>query len=292
MVERIPVVVVSGFLGSGKTSLVRHLLDEARQRGERLAIVSNEFGALGIDRALLGGAAAAGGPAIRELEGGCVCCELTDDLVQALEALRREVAPDRIAIETSGVALPYDVQLTLWRPPVAEWIADDLGVVVVNAEQLAEGRDLGDTFEHQVTAADLLVLNQVDRVDEALLPALEERLRALEPEATIVRAVHGRVAPALLEPPPTSEPGPPPARAHPHAHESFTRQTLEVEAGIAPAVLVERLRALGALRAKGWVETDAGPRLVQGVGRRIELLPGTPPAPEWAHRVVVIRRGD
>jgi cobalamin biosynthesis protein CobW len=289
MVERIPVVVVSGFLGSGKTSLVRHLLEEAQRRGERLAVVSNEFGALGIDRALLGGAAVGGGPAIRELEGGCVCCELTDDLVQALEALRREVRPDRIAIETSGVALPYDVQLTLWRPPVAEWIADDVGVVVVNAEQLAEGRDLGDTFEHQVTAADLLVLNQVDRVAEALLPALEARLRALEPEATILRATHGRVPPTLLEP---IEPGPPPPRPHPHAHESFTRETLEVEPGVDPAALVERLRGLGALRAKGWAETSEGPRLVQGVGRRIELLPGAPPGPEWARRVVVIRRGD
>src|SRR5690606_36261112 len=192
MPERIPIVVVSGFLGSGKTSLVRHLLEVAQQRGERLAVVSNELGALGIDRALLAGAAATeGAPIVRELEGGCVCCELTDDLVLALETLRREVAPDRIAIETSGVALPYDVQLTLWRPPVSEWIADDLGVVVVNAEQLAEGRELGDTFEHQVTAADLLVLNQIDRVPEAVLPELEARLHALEPEAPIVRALHG-----------------------------------------------------------------------------------------------------
>lgn len=284
-------LVVSGFLGSGKTSLVRHLLEEAQRRGERLAVVSNEFGALGIDRALLGGGAVAGAPAIRELEGGCVCCELTDDLVRTLEALRSEVGPDRIAIETSGVALPYDVQLSLWRPPVAGWIADDLGVVVVNAEQLAAADELGDTFEQQVTAADLLVLNQVDRVAEALLPSLEARLRALEPEARIVRAVHGRVAPALLEPPETATPGPPPARAHPHAHESFTRETIEVAPGIAPAALVARLQELGALRAKGWVETAEGVRLVQGVGRRIELSPGAPPGPEWAGRVVVIRRG-
>jgi cobalamin biosynthesis protein CobW len=284
------VLVISGFLGSGKTSLVRHLLGEAQRRGERLAVVSNEFGALGIDRALLGGEGAAGAPAIRELEGGCVCCELTDDLVRTLEALRREVAPDRIAIETSGVALPYDVQLSLWRPPVAEWIADDLGVVVVNAEQLADGHELGELFEQQVTAADLLVLNQVDRVPEAVLPELEARLRTLEPEARIVRAVHGRVAPGLLEPLETAAPGPPAPRAHAHAHESFRHETIEVEAGVAPAALVARLRALGALRAKGWVETAEGARLVQGVGRRIELSPGSPPGPEWAGRVVVIRR--
>ena len=293
MPERIPVVVVSGFLGSGKTSLVRHLLEVAQQRGERLAVVSNEFGALGIDRALLGGAATAGGPVVRELEGGCVCCELTDDLVLALETLRREVAPDRIAIETSGVALPYDVQLTLWRPPVSGWIADDLGVVVVNAEQLAEERDLGDTFEQQVTAADLLVLNQIDRVPEALLPALEARLHALEPEAPIVRALHGRVEPALLEPPDPGAAGPPRAlRPQPHTHESFARETLVFEPGLATEAVVARLRALGALRAKGWVETAEGERLVQGVGRRIELVPGRAPGAEWAGRVVVIRRAE
>lgn len=292
MPERIPIVVVSGFLGSGKTSLVRHLLEVAQQRGERLAVVSNEFGALGIDRALLAGAAATeGAPIVRELEGGCVCCELTDDLVLALETLRREVAPDRIAIETSGVALPYDVQLTLWRPPVSEWIADDLGVVVVNAEQLAEGRELGDTFEHQVTAADLLVLNQIDRVPEAVLPELEARLHALEPEAPIVRALHGRVEPALLEPPdPRTAGAPRELRPQPHTHEAFARETLTIEPGLASEAVVARLRALGALRAKGWVETAEGERLVQGVGRRIELVPGRAPGPEWAGRVVVIRR--
>ncbi|MCL4685184.1 GTP-binding protein [Myxococcota bacterium] len=296
-VDRIPVLVVAGFLGSGKTSLVRHLLAEAQAAGVRVAVVSNEFGALGIDRALLAGAdTAPGGVPIRELEGGCVCCELTDDLVNTLEALRREVAPDQIVIETSGVALPYDVQLSLWRPPVSEWISDDLGIVVVNAEQLAEGRDLGPTFEQQVSAADLLVLNQVDRVDEARLPALETQLRALEPDAVIVRAVHGQVDRALLVPPETPRGGRVPRDGHVcgdgHVHERFASELIDVEAGIAPDTLIARLRGLGALRAKGWVETPEGTRLVQGVGRRIELSPGAPPGPEWARRVVVIRRVD
>jgi cobalamin biosynthesis protein CobW len=294
-VARIPVLVVAGFLGSGKTSLVRHLLAEAQAAGVRVAVVSNEFGALGIDRALLAGSdTAPGGVPIRELEGGCVCCELTDDLVNTLEALRQEVAPDQIVIETSGVALPYDVQLSLWRPPVSEWISDDLGIVVVNAEQLAEGRDLGPTFEQQVSAADLLVLNQVDRVEQAVLPALEAKLRALEPDAMVVRAVHGRVDRTLLAPPETPRGGrvAPPHHVcgEGHVHERFVSEMIDVEAGIGADALIARLRALGALRAKGWVETPEGPQLVQGVGRRIELAPGDPPGPEWSHRVVVIRR--
>lgn len=279
--------MVSGFLGSGKTTLVRRLLAEARSHGERLAIVSNELGALGIDRALLGDGR------VLELEGGCVCCELSNELVDTLEALRREVAPDRIAIETSGAALPYDVQLSLWRPPVSDWIGDDMGVVLVNAEQLAEGRDLGPTFEQQVSAADLLLLNQIDRVPAALLPELEARLREIEPEAPIVRCRHAELDGALLRPPelPRRDKVEPPSEAG-HLHEAFEASIVEVERGVAPEVLVARLRSLGALRAKGWVETAVGPRLVQGVGRRIELTPAAVPDAALAGRLVVIRRPD
>lgn len=284
--RRIPVLVISGFLGSGKTSLVRHLLAHAQRAGERVAVVSNEIAGLGIDRALLGG-----GP-IRELEGGCVCCELSDDLVEALETLRREVDPDRIAIETSGAALPYDVQLSLWRPPISTWLGDDMGVVVVNAEQLAERRDLGPVFEQQVTAADLLVLNQVDRVAPARLPELEKLLREIEPEAPLVRARHGRVDPALLAPPELGRPArrdrqAPAAR---HVHEDFRTEVLEIEPGVDPDALRVRLQRLGAVRAKGWVETAQGWQLVQGVGRRLELQPGEPPAEAWRGRVAIVRR--
>jgi len=282
----IPTLVVSGFLGSGKTTLVRRLLDEALASGERLAIVSNEFGALGIDRALLG----EGRARSVELTGGCVCCELSGELVETLEALRREVAPDRIVIETSGIALPYQTQLSLWRPPVSAWVGDDMAVVLVNAEQLAEGRELGDLFEQQVSAADLVLLNQIDRVAESELAALEAQLRRLEPDAPIVRTRHAVVDPALLRPPPVERRRPPVPPATLHGHEHFDTEELQVEAGIHPDALVARLRALGVLRAKGFVETSEGARLVQGVGRRVELLPATPPEPGLLGRVVIVRR--
>jgi cobalamin biosynthesis protein CobW len=289
--RRTPTLVVSGFLGSGKTTLVRELLAEAQAVGERLAVIVNDFGALGIDRALLG----AGAARTVELAGGCVCCELSNELVDVLEELRRTVAPDRIAIETSGLALPYETQLSLWRPPVSDWVGDDMAVVLVNAEQLAAAADLGGLFEQQVTAADLLVLNQIDRVEPAMLPDLEARLRALEPDVPIVRAERAAVDSRLLRPP---EPAGPPraqrirrAPAHDHAlHAAFETEVLAVEPGIPEPALVERLRARGAVRAKGWVETADGVRLVQGVGRRIELVPDEPPAPDLRGRLVVIRR--
>jgi cobalamin biosynthesis protein CobW len=290
MPERIPVLIVSGFLGSGKTSLVRHLLDDARAKGLRAAVVSNELGALGIDQALLGG----GGEAFVELEGGCVCCQLSDALVDTLEMLRERVQPARVIIETSGVALPYDTQLNLYREPVASWVGDDVTAVVVNAEQLESGRDLEGTFEDQVTSADLLVLNKLDLVPAARLAALESRLRAIEPDAPIVRSVHGRVDPRLLF---LSIDG---ARAErrparpghdAHVHESFLAEEVRVDPGVEPDALLERLRGLGALRAKGFVHSARGIEVVQGVGARVELAPAPAGvAPELVGRIVVIRR--
>jgi cobalamin biosynthesis protein CobW len=287
--RRVPALVLSGFLGSGKTTVVQRLLADARRQGLRIALVSNELGELGIDRALLG----AGGQAYVELEGGCVCCELSDDLVLTLDRLHREVDPDRFVIETSGVALPYDTQLNFWREPVRDFIGDDIAVVVVNAEQLAEGRDLEGTFEDQVQSADLLVLNKLDLVPESEWAAIEARLRAIEPEAPCVRAVRGDVDPALLFPPDLGRrdrDGPAPS-APPHHHEAF--ETAEWHP--APGLTVDALRAAleteELLRAKGFVETEDGVMLVQVVGRRVEIgPPPEPPPPELLGRIVTIRR--
>ena len=284
--RRNPTLVVSGFLGSGKTTLVRQLLARAQAEGERLAVIVNDFGALGIDRALLG----AGDARTVELAGGCVCCELSDELVTVLEEIRTRVAPDRIVIETSGLALPYETQLSLWRPPVSEWVGDDMAVVLVNAEQLAEDRDVGALFEQQVSAADLLVLNQVDRVEAASLPALEARLRAIEPDVPLLHSVQARLDPQLLRPPELPRAARDTPAAHDHAlHAAFASETIAVEDGVEEAALRERLRALGAVRAKGFVRTREGVRLVQGVGRRVELLPAEPVDPDLIGRLVVIR---
>ncbi len=287
----IPALIVSGFLGSGKTTLVRWLLRQALASGTRVAVVSNEFGELGIDRALLG----EGGDAFVELEGGCVCCQLSNELRDTLQRLWQEVHPDQVIVETSGVALPAETQLTFWREPVSRWVSDDVALVVVNAEQVYEGRDLTGTFEDQVSSADLLLLNKIDLVPPAALPAVEGRLREIEPEAPILHSVQGEVDPEVLFPPDPDglrrrrRDG---ARQRPaHDHEHFVARELTLEEGLAVAAVVDRLRALGALRAKGFVQTAEGVRLVQGVGRRIHLAPVVePPRAELIGRVVIIER--
>ena len=287
--RKVPALVVSGFLGSGKTTLIRHMLSEATRQGVRVALVSNELGALGVDRALLGG----GQEAYVELEGGCVCCELSDDLIVTLQGLYENVSPDRIVVETSGVALPWDTQLNFWREPVRRWMGDDMAVVVVNAEQLAEGRDLEGTFTDQVTSSDLLILNKIDLVDEDELARAQETLRDIEPESPIVLAEQGAVDVALLFPPDADRVdrsgAMPEARSH--THEQFETEVWTPPVGLTAAELEKALHQPGLLRAKGFVHTDQGTRLVQVVGHRVELheIEYSPPA-TLEGQVVLIRR--
>jgi len=291
--KRVPVLLVSGFLGSGKTTLVRHLLADARRAGRRAAVISNEFGELGIDGALLDRAS----DDYVELSGGCVCCRLSDELVETLQMLRERADPDLVIIETSGLALPFDVQLNFWREPIAGWIESDVSVILVNAEQLADERDLDGIFAQQVSSADLLLLNKIDLVDSRVLSRLEAALREIEPDAPLLRAVQAQVDPALLVPPDPdgvrARRRGEPTDTRPHAHGDFVTEILAVAEGSEPEAVLERVRARAPLRAKGFVVTSEGPRILQGVGPRIELgkLDFAPPA-DLLGRIVLVRRSD
>jgi len=288
----VPALVVSGFLGAGKTTLVKHLITDAQQQGLKLAVVSNEFGELGIDRALL---QEAGGPGYVELEGGCVCCQLSSELLETLQNLWETIRPDRIVVETSGVALPFETLMTFWREPITEWVGESLAVVVANAEQIAEGRDLEGTFEQQVSSADLVVLNKVDLVTADDLGRSENILYEMAPDAPMIRSIQGQIDTAVVFPP-----TPAPTTSHkrkskpelvPHTHEAFEAQELSFPDNITPEQLIQQLQSLQALRIKGIVNTSEGPKLVQGVGPRIDL--SAPPSQiprEMLGRLVAIRR--
>lgn len=290
--RKIPALVVSGFLGSGKTTLVRHLLAAAQAEGARVAFVSNELGELGIDRALLGG----GTESFVELAGGCVCCALNDALYDTLIALRASVDPDRIVIETSGVAVPHDVQLTFYQPPIRDWISEEAVVVVVNAEQVLEGRDLDGTFSEQIESADLVLLNKVDLVPADAVPALQAAVAEMNPGVPVLPCVRGAIDARLLLASAGRNPlaDPPAGEAHDHAlHDAYVAAVVPIPAGLDADAVESRLRATGALRVKGFVQLDTGPAVVSGVGRRMEIIPAEDPVdPSLIGRVVVIRRKE
>jgi G3E family GTPase len=307
-----PVLVVGGFLGSGKTTLVRRLLEDAQATGRKLAVVSNEFGELGIDAALLG----AGEARMVELAGGCVCCQLSDELVDTLSDLHDSVHPDAIVIECSGLALPFDTQLHLYRAPVRDWLGDEACVVVVDAERWDEADDL---FSEQVQSADLVILSKIDLVDEPTLASARARLAELAPDAPVIEAVYGNVPVDILFPAGPSAGGRRGERItsgsgretdassadadhnHDHDHDhvadathrhaAWSSRELRVPAGLTEEAAEALLRAESAVRIKGFVRLDVGVRVAQGVGRRLEFAePQASVEPALLGRVVVIGR--
>jgi G3E family GTPase len=257
-----------------------------------MAVVSNEFGELGIDQALFG---QGGDGRYVELEGGCVCCQLSDELLTTLHDLWERHKPDRMIVETSGVALPFETLVTFWREPITQWVGEALAVVVVNAEQLAEGRDVEGTAEQQISSADLLVLNKIDLVTTESIRRVESMLEDMAPGTPIIHSVNGQVDPAILFPPQPTGVGRPNARKEPdiapHTHESFEAEEIVIESGIAQDQLMTQLQQLTALRVKGIVRTSEGLRLVQGVGPRIQLVAPPSDLPEnLIGRIVAIRR--
>jgi G3E family GTPase len=309
MSERAQALVVSGFLGAGKTTLVRRLLEEGERTGIRTAVVSNEFGELGIDEALL---AKSGGDYV-ELAGGCVCCRLSDDLLRTLQELWERSRPARVIVETSGLALPYDTLLNFWREPVSLWSEDEMAVAVVSAEQVACGREIEGLFTEQVSSADLLVLSKLDLVSDRDIARIEQRLQELAPGAPIIHGSYGEVDSRVFFPPPPQAAAasaaegeaqqygqaagrrPRPRAAtrepQPHTHDDFRSEQLQIAPGVAVSVLQHELQQRSALRVKGFVDTEDGVRLVQGVAGRVEItVPPSPPSPAMVGRLVIIER--
>ena len=165
--------------------------------------------------------------------------------------------------------------------------------MVANAEQIAVGRDLEGTFEQQVSSADIVVLNKVDLVAEDSLKKLESVLQEMAPDAPMIRSIQGKIDPSVVFPPASSlSPKRTGKPEHiPHTHESFVSEELTFSSFIIPEQLIQQLQSLQALRIKGIVNTSEGPKLVQGVGPRIDL--SSPPSEfpkEMLGRLVAIRR--
>ena len=280
----IPVTVVGGYLGAGKTTLVNHLLRNAA--GRRIAVAVNEFGDLPIDSDLIEGADGN----ILTLAGGCICCTFGSDLVAGLiDLAKRAETIDHILIEASGVALPGAVAQSL---SLVAGLALDAIIVVADAGNIRDrAADLymGDTITRQLASADLVVLNKSDLLSEDDLDSLARWLPARAPAARIVHATYGAVAPSVVLGIGTNfaaETILPPHMTAAYASAAFTLDH-PVDAEILAAALADP--ALNLVRAKGFVrDSIRGWTVLQIVGSRAAV---TAAASQAEARIVFIAIG-
>ena len=302
---RVPCTIVTGFLGSGKTTLIRHVL--ANAKGRRLAVIVNEFGDVGIDGEILKGCGDSACPEenIVELANGCLCCTVADEFVPALDAiLSREPAVEHIVIETSGLALPKPLVQAFHWPAIKSRVTVDGVVAVVDGAALADGQVSGDldalarqraadsaldhddpieeVFEDQIACADLVVLNKRDLLDEAgIEKALAAVAAALPRAVSIVTVADGKVdLAALLGLGVGTEDDIDNRMTHhdlelEHDHDDFDSFVVQLPETADPAILAGRIAALAGdqkvLRVKGFVAVTGKPMrlLIQAVGPRV-----------------------
>ncbi|QIG51249.1 cobalamin biosynthesis protein CobW [Nordella sp. HKS 07] len=305
--QKIPTTVITGFLGAGKTTLIRHLLQNAK--GRRIALVINEFGDIGVDGEILKGC---GDEVCREedvveLANGCICCTVADDFVPTMKKLlERDLPPEHIVIETSGLALPQPLVRAFNWPEIKSRVTVDGVVTVVDAKALAEGRFADDEeavaaqraadpnldhenpieelFEDQLNCADMIVLNKTDLLaaheTEKLAGDLKGQIRR---GAKLVPTQHGALdASALLGIASAAEEDIHNRLSHhemegevQHDHDDFVTFSVSLGAIRDREQILKRIEDLIAehdiLRLKGFAAIDgaSGRLLIQAVGPRL-----------------------
>jgi cobalamin biosynthesis protein CobW len=303
---KVPCTIVTGFLGAGKTTLVRHVLENAG--GRRLAVIVNEFGDVGIDGDILRGCGVESCPedAIVELANGCLCCTVADDFIPALKSLLdRPSPPEHIVIETSGLALPKPLVKAFNWPEIASRVTVDGVIAVVDGAAVAAGRfaddpaaiarqraedssldhdnPLEEVFEDQLLCADLVILNKADLISQdERRTVTDEIARTLPCAVKVFEAENGKVPVEVLlglgaraEADLDSRPSHHDLEGE-HDHEDFDTFIVDLPTFGSPQQVVDRLakaaEAHDILRMKGFVDIAGKPLrlLVQGVGARIQ----------------------
>ncbi|WP_298936732.1 cobalamin biosynthesis protein CobW [uncultured Ruegeria sp.] len=328
--EKLPVTVITGFLGSGKTTLVRHLMQNPQ--GKRLAIVVNEFGDVGVDGDILKSCAIPDCPAenIMELANGCICCTVADDFIPTIEALMAlEPRPDHILIETSGLALPKPLLKAFDWPDIRSKITVDGVIALADAEAVAAGRfapnveavdaqrmadesidhetPLSEVFEDQISCADIILLTKPDLAGPVGVAKAKEVIAAEAPRplpvvevaegAVDVRVVLGLGAAAEddMDARPSHHDG-----HDDHEHDDFESVIVDLPEQADPAELVANIERLAnelkILRVKGYAAVQGKPMrlLVQAVGARVRHQYDRPwgSGEERRSRLVVIAEHD
>ncbi|MDI9348785.1 MAG: cobalamin biosynthesis protein CobW [Candidatus Symbiobacter sp.] len=312
MAFKIPVTVITGFLGAGKTTLVADMLRQslALAHRPRLALIINEFGECGIDRALVEGGGEGGdtaqATAMEELANGCICCKVADDFIPTMEKLLAITPPiDHIIIETSGLALPKPLIAAFNWPEISAQVTVDGVIAVVDAAALASGlfaappppvsdptdpdaidheNPSWEVFTDQIAAADVIILNKIDLVDEENRQKLISQLKAeSRPGVSILTARQANLPLAVtiglqvraendLAARPSLHDG-----LDAHDHDDFASVVVRFDVvSQDPAALAKKLTAIATahhlLRLKGFVAVAGKNRrlVIQAVGGRVE----------------------
>lgn len=322
--EKTPVTIITGFLGAGKTTLIRHLLQNPG--GRRLAVLVNEFGDVGVDGDLIRACADANCPEanIVELTNGCICCTVADEFIPSIERLMAlEPRPDHIVIETSGLALPKPLLKAFDWPDLRSKITIDGVVAVADAEAVAAGlfapdpdhpgaepdheTPLSEVFEDQIACADLVLLSKADLAGPAGIEAAKAVIDAEAPralpmlpltegviDARVVLGI-GAAAEDGLDARPSHHDG-----EDEHDHDDFDTIVLDLPEIADPQALADRVAALAGaqkiLRIKGHVAVQGKPMrlLVQAVGPRVRHQFDRPwgAQPRQGRLVVIAGKGD
>ncbi len=268
----IPVLLLTGYLGAGKTTMLGHLLTLPSLRERRLALLVNEFGALGVDGSLV---AAGDRPLIELNKGSLFCSCVRGDFLLALERIARDLTPELVLIEATGVAEPRELEALVDDPALAARFDLRANLCLVDALNFFKVLPNLKAARSQAARADGLVLNKVDLVDEAELERLRRALRELNPQAPLAEVSHGRIGEdflwglthrpltgaALREPP------------DPVFSESFRARRPISRTSFVAAVneLSENI-----LRLKGYLDFGQGPRYVELVGGQLLERPAYP----------------
>ncbi|MBL0373156.1 cobalamin biosynthesis protein CobW [Rhizobium sp. KVB221] len=309
--QKIPATVITGFLGAGKTTMIRNMLMNAD--GRKIALIINEFGDLGVDGDVLKGcgAEACTEDDIIELNNGCICCTVADDFIPTMEKLlARKDRPDHIIIETSGLALPQPLVAAFNWPGIKTAVTVDGVVTVVDSAAVAAGRFADDhdalhaqraedegldhespieeLFEDQLTAADLIVLNKADLIDEAALKSVREIVAAATArKPRMIEARNGDIPASVLlglgvgtesdiENRKSHHELEHEGAPHDHDHDEFESFVVELGALADGAAFMESLKPVidkhDILRLKGFAEVKGKPMrlVIQAVGSRID----------------------
>ncbi|MBJ3816410.1 GTP-binding protein [Shimwellia pseudoproteus] len=208
--------LITGFLGSGKTTTILHLL-ASKPATERWAVLVNEFGEVGIDGALL----ADSGAVLKEIPGGCMCCVNGLPMQVGLNTLLRQVKPDRLLIEPTGLGHPKQILDMLNAPVYQPWIDLRATLCLLDPRQLLDSRAMqDDNFRDQLAACDIIVANKADREDSASRQALADWLAAHRDNRELVMATRGNIDAALLDLPRSNHRTLPDSPDHAHTHPS------------------------------------------------------------------------